>query len=225
MQTQEHELTIPLDGKTLQAFAAYPAESGCYPALVVIQEIWGLDDNLRHTCRRFAREGYATLAIDLYSGGLNAWCVFQAIRAVFSADTDNYSTRHLNNALTYLARQPSAARLGAIGFCMGGNFALALASRDQRLKAIAPFYSMTPKPLKKNVSGLCPVVGSFPEEDFMAKQGRQLAADLTQAGVPHDIKIYPGAGHSFMNESRSSFRAEAAADAWQRTLSFFGTHL
>jgi carboxymethylenebutenolidase len=108
---------------------------------------------------------------------------------------------------------------------MGGNFALALAQEDKRLKTIAPFYSITPKSLKKDVSGLCPVVGSFPEQDYTAKQGRHLAQALAQAQVPHDIKIYPGAGHSFMNDSGSSFRAEAAADAWQRTLSFFETHL
>lgn len=224
---QEHEVTIDSEGKTLRAFEAYPTEPGRHPAVVVIHEIWGLDANIRHICRRFAREGYATLAIDLYSGGLKAWCVFQAIRAVFSDDPDNYSTRHLGNALTYLAQKPyaDADRLGAIGFCMGGNFALALASRDKRLKTIAPVYSMTPKPLKKNVTGLCPVVGSFPEDDFTAKHGRQLATNLTKAGIPHDIKIYPGAGHSFMNESRSSFRAEPAADAWQRTLAFFDAHL
>jgi carboxymethylenebutenolidase len=69
------------------------------------------------------------------------------------------------------------------------------------------------------------VVGSFPENDYTAKQGRLLAQALAQAQVPHDIKIYPGAGHSFMNDSGPSFRPDAAADAWQRTLAFFETHL
>jgi carboxymethylenebutenolidase len=75
------------------------------------------------------------------------------------------------------------------------------------------------------VSGLCPVVGSFPEKDFTTKQGQQLDTDLTKATIAHDIKIYPGTKHSFMNDSGSSFNPEAAADAWQRTLAFFQRHL
>ena len=227
MQTQENEVTLSSQGQSLKAFVTYPFQPGPHPAIIVIQEILGLNDNIRRITRRFAQEGYAALAVDLYSGGFKPLCVLQTIRAVFSSSTDNYSTRHLRNVLTYLAQQPyaDADRMGAIGFCMGGNFALALAQEDKRLKTIAPFYSITPKPLKKNVSGLCPVVGSFPEKDYTARQGRQLAQALEQAQVPHDIKIYPGAGHSFMNDSGPSFRPEAAADAWQRTLAFFETHL
>ncbi len=227
MQIQENEVTLSSEGQSLKAFMAYPSQPGPHPAIVVIQEILGLNDNIRQITRRFAQEGYAALALDLYSGGFKALCVFQTVRAIFSSTTDNYSTRHLRNALTYLTQQPfaNADRLGAIGFCMGGNFALALAREDKRLKTIAPFYSITPKPLKKNVSGLCPVVGSFPEKDYTAKQGRQLAQALDQAQVPHDIKIYPGARHSFMNDSGPLYRPEAAADAWQRTLAFFETHL
>ncbi|HLK98699.1 MAG TPA: dienelactone hydrolase family protein [Hymenobacter sp.] len=227
MQTQENEVTLSSQGQPLKAFVAYPLGPGPHPSIVVIQEILGLNDNIRRITRRFAQEGYAALALDLYSGGFKPFCVFQTIRSVFSSSTDNYSTRHLHNALTYLAQQPyaDAERLGAIGFCMGGNFALALAQQDKRLKTIAPFYSITPRALKKDVSSLCPVVGSFPENDYTAKQGRLLAQALAQAQVPHDIKIYPGAGHSFMNDSGPSFRHDAAADAWQRTLAFFETHL
>ena len=227
MEIQESTITLPSEGKSLTAFLARPGGEGPYPAIVVIQEIFGLNDNIRRITSRFAREGYAALALDLYSGGFKPWCVFQSVRAVLSSDTDNYSTRHLRNAMTYLAQQPytDANRLGAIGFCMGGNFALALANEDKRLKTIAPFYSITPKPLKKDVTGLCPVVGSFPGKDFTTKQGVQLDADLKKANIVHDIKIYPGAKHSFMNDSSSAFHPEAAADAWQRTLAFFEEHL
>ncbi len=227
MSIQESNLTLPSKGHTLNAFMTHPARAGLYPAVVVIQEVYGLNDNIRGITRRFAEEGYAALAIDLYSGGLKALCVLQTIQAVLSSNTDNYATRHLGNALTYLGQQPfvDANRLGAIGFCMGGNFALALAREDKRVKSIAPFYGMTPKPLKTNVSGLCPVVGSYPEKDFTPKHGLQLDAALTAANIPHDIKIYPGAKHSFMNESQSAFNPEAAADAWHRTLTFFREHL
>ncbi|WP_020602363.1 dienelactone hydrolase family protein [Spirosoma spitsbergense] len=227
MLIQENDITLPSEGQSLKAFIARPAGAEPRPAIVVIQEIFGLNDNIRQITSRLAQEGYVALALDLYSGGFKPWCVFQSVRALLSSHTDNYGTRHLRNAMTYLSQQPYADvnRLGAIGFCMGGNFALALANEDKRLKTIAPFYSITPRPLKKDVSGLCPVVGSFPGKDFTTKQGKQLAIDLAKANIAHDIKIYPGAKHSFMNDSRSSFHPEAAADAWQRTLAFFQMHL
>lgn len=227
MEIQESTITLPSEGQSLKAFIARPAGAEPRPALLVIQEVFGLNDNIRQITSRLAQEGYAALALDLYSGGFKPWCVFQTMRAILSSSTDTYGTRHLRNAMTYLAQQPyvDANRLGAIGFCMGGNFALALAHQDKRLKTIAPFYGLTPKPLKKNVSGLCPVVGSYPGKDFTTKHGQQLDSDLTRANIAHDIKIYPGANHSFMNDSRSSFEPEAAADAWQRTLAFFQVHL
>lgn len=223
MQPAETALTIASEGQTLNAFVAHPTGAGPYPALVVIHELFGLNDNIRGICRRFAQEGYAALALDLFSGGFKALCVLRTLTATLSSTTDNYGTRHLRNALGYLGQQPyaDAKRLGAIGFCMGGNFALALANEDKRLRSIAPFYSITPKPLRTQASGLCPVVGSFPAKDITTNHGRQLDATLTEAGVPHDIKFYPGASHSFMNDSRSSYNPEAATDAWQRTLTFF----
>lgn len=227
MQLQENTLTIISEGRTIDAFAAHPVGAESLPAVVVIQEVFGLNDNIRDICRRFAEEGYAALAIDLYSGGLKVLCVLQTIRAVLSSNTDNYATRHLRNTLTYLGQQPYADtnRMGAIGFCMGGNFALALANEDKRVKTIAPFYGMTPKRLKTNVSGLCPVVASYPGKDFTAKAGRKLGAALGKTNIAHDIKIYPDAKHSFMNDTISAYSPEAAADAWKRTLAFFGEHL
>ena len=227
MQLQENTLTLISEGRSIAGFAAHPAGAESLPAVVVIQEVFGLNENIRGICRRLAGEGYAALAVDLYSGGIKILCILQTLRAVLSSNTDNYATRHLRNALTYLGQQPyaDANRLGAIGFCMGGNFALALANEDKRVKTIAPFYGLTPKPLKTNVSGLCPVVGSYPEKDFTAKQGLKLDADLALAHIPHDIKVYPDAKHSFMNDSQSSYNPNAATDAWQRTLAFFGEHL
>lgn len=227
MQLTEQTLTIASEGQSLNAFVAHPADNGPRPGIVVIHEIFGLNDNIRGITRRLAQEGYAALALDLFSGGLKALCVFRTVTATLSGSTDNYGTRHLRNALTFLAAQPyaDANRLGAIGFCMGGNFALAFADQDKRLRTIAPFYAMTPKPLKTNVANLCPVVGSYPEKDFTKAQGEQLDANLTRAGIPHDIKVYPGAGHSFMNDSRSSYNPTAATDAWVRVLAFFEQHL
>ena len=115
-------------------------------------------------------------------------------------------------------------RIGAIGFCMGGGFAIAWACTDERLKAIAPFYGANPRPLEA-VKRACPVVGSYPEKDFTAGAGRALDQALDGYGIANDIKIYPGAGHSFFNDRGRAYNNAAAADSWTRVLGFFEEHL
>ncbi|MFI4972196.1 MAG: dienelactone hydrolase family protein, partial [Hyphomicrobiales bacterium] len=117
-----------------------------------------------------------------------------------------------------------AQRMGAIGFCMGGGFAIAWACTDSRLKAIAPFYGVNPRPLEM-AKRLCPVVGSYPEKDFTARAGRSLEQVLEKNGIAHDIKVYPGARHSFFNESGHAYDKDAADDSWRRVMTFFGEHL
>src|SRR5260221_14767109 len=107
---------------------------------------------------------------------------------------------------------------------MGGSFAIAWACADNRLKAIAPYYGMNPRP-QEALNRLCPVVGSYPEQDFTAKAGKTLEVTLEQANIPHDIKIYPGAHHSFFNDQRGSYDPAAAQDSWNRVLAFFKQHI
>lgn len=107
---------------------------------------------------------------------------------------------------------------------MGGGFAIAWACTDDRLKAIAPFYGANPRPLDA-VKRVCPVVGSYPEKDFTASAGRALDEALDRHGVAHDIKFYPGAGHSFFNDRSRAHHKDSAADSWTRVLQFFGEHL
>jgi len=107
---------------------------------------------------------------------------------------------------------------------MGGGFAIAWACTDPRLKAIAPFYASNPRPLEA-VKRSCPVVGSYPERDFTANRGRKLETALEQYEIQHDIKIYPGAQHSFFNDLGSHYDPAASADSWQRVLGFFGERI
>jgi carboxymethylenebutenolidase len=139
---------------------------------------------------------------------------------------NRYGIDDLKASLTYLAklREVDPGRLGAIGFCMGGSFAIAWACTDSRLKAIAPFYGVNPRPLEV-VRRLCPVVGSYPENDFTASAGRRLDMVLDKHRVDHEIKVYPGARHSFFNDTRASYDKDAADDAWRRVLDFFATRL
>jgi carboxymethylenebutenolidase len=211
----------------LEAYLATPDGAGPFPAVVVIHEIFGLNDNIRDIARRFANEGYVALAVDLFAGRNRTVCMFRFMGGAFINSLNHQGIKDLKAALTFLTQQPGvdAQRLGAIGFCMGGGFAIGWACTDDRLKVIAPFYGMNPRPLEA-VARSCPVVGSYPEKDFTAGMGRKLDAALAGYHIEHDIKVYPDAKHSFFNDQRvSNYNAEAAADAWPRTLAFFKERL
>jgi carboxymethylenebutenolidase len=212
---------------TLEAYLTTPEGAGPFPAVVVIHEIFGLNDNIRDIARRFATEGYVALAVDLFAGRNRMVCMFRFMGGMFTNSLNHQGIKDLKAALTYLAQQPGvdAQRLGAIGFCMGGGFAIGWACSDYRLKVIAPFYGSNPRPLEA-VARSCPVVGSYPEKDFTAGMGRKLDKVLDEYHIEHDIKVYPEAKHSFFNDGRpSNYNAEASADAWPRTLAFFKERL
>jgi carboxymethylenebutenolidase len=219
-------VSFPSGHVQINAYLARPAGVGPFPAVVVIHEIYGLNENIIEIADRFANEGYIALAVDLFTGGNRAVCMFRFMGQMLLRPLNNDSLNHLKSALTYLARQPGVdgERLGAIGFCMGGGFAIAWACNDDRLKAIAPFYASNPRPFSA-VARLCPVVGSYPDTDFTTRQGKKLDVALDQYHIPHDIKIYPNSKHSFFNDQGSHYNAEAAADSWQRVLSFFKEHI
>jgi carboxymethylenebutenolidase len=227
MAIQTRDVSFVSNGHPLSGYFAGPAGTGPYPGVVVIHEIFGLNDNIKDIARRFADEGYAALAVDLFVGRNRAICMARFMAASLFGPLEHGGVKDLKAALTCLTGQPGvdAGRVGAIGFCLGGGFALAWACTDERLKVIAPFYGMAPRPIDA-VARSCPVVGSYPDPDFTTAAGRKLDEILDTADVPHDIKIYRGARHGFFNDQRpQTYNAEASADAWQRTLTFFREHI
>ena len=208
------------------AFLGMPDSSGPHPGVVVIHEAYGLNDNIKRITGRFADSGYAALAVDLFTGRNRAICMARYMTGLLVGSVNRYGIDDLKDALTFLARQPEvdADRIGAIGFCMGGGFAIAWACTDARLKAIAPFYATNPRPIDQ-ARRICAAAGSYPGNDFTARAGRALDAALTRFDIPHDIKVYPGARHSFFNDMRPSYDRNAADDAWRRVMEFFGRHL
>jgi carboxymethylenebutenolidase len=207
-------------------YMAMPDTPGPHPGVVVIHEAYGLNDNIKDITGRFADQGYVALAVDLFSGRNRAVCMARYMGGMLIGSVDRYGIADLKKALTHLSGLPEVdpERVGAIGFCMGGGFAIAWACSDKRLKAIAPFYGANPRPLNA-VERACPVVGSYPEKDFTAGAGRALDAALDRHGIAHEIKIYPGAGHSFFNDRGRAYNESAAADSWTRVLGFFEEHL
>jgi carboxymethylenebutenolidase len=226
MAERTENVTFPAATGPLTGYLALPDGSGPFPGLVGIHELNGLSDNMRDIARRLAREGYATLVVDLYAGRNPARCMARLISGLLFNPLDHDGIHDLRAALDMLAARPEvdASRLGAIGFCMGGSFAIAWACTDARLHAIAPFYAWHPRPLEA-VRRACPIVGSYPRIDHTARSGRKLAAALREYQIPHDIKIYAGAKHSFFNDQGPDHDPAASADAWARTLAFFRQRL
>lgn len=209
-----------------EGYLVRPEGDGPFPGVVIIHEIYGLSENIKDIAHRFADEGYVALAIDLFAGRNRTVCMFRFMGQMMFSSLNNSSIDDLKSSLTYLKQQPGvdAQRLGAIGFCMGGGFAIAWATSDSRLKAIAPYYGSNPRPLQA-VERLCPVVGSYPGKDFTAPQGQKLAIELDRYNIAHDIKIYPDAKHSFFNDKGSHYNEKAAKDSWQRVMAFFREHV
>ena len=207
-------------------FLALPDGNDSHPGVVIIHEAYGLNDNIKDIAGRFAEQGYAALAVDLFGDRNKAVCMARFMTGMLIGSVQRYGIADLKASLTYLAAMPEVdpERIGAVGYCMGGSFAIAWACTDDRLKVIAPYYAANPRPLDA-VRRLCPVVGSYPEKDFTTKAGRALDSALEQYQIAHDIKIYPGAGHSFFNDRARAYNKAAAEDSWARVLGFFATHL
>lgn len=228
MELITQSINIPGGTPGLSGYLAYPSGGGTYPGLIVIHEAFGLNDNIRGITERFANEGYAALAVDLFAGRNRMVCMFRFFSDMFMNSLNHNGIQDLKVALTHLQNQPMVDKdhVGAVGFCMGGGFAIAWACSDERLKVIAPFYGIAPRPVDA-VARSCPVVASWPEKDFTAAGGHNIETELSKNNIPHDIKFYPGATHSFFN-GRRDIKPEnqaAAADSWERVMDFFKTQL
>ena len=210
--------------KTSAYLATPPAGKG--PGIIVIQEWWGLVGHIKNVCDRFAGEGFTALAPDMYHGKTanepdGAQKLFMALN-IAQAEKD------LRGAAQYLAEYSATQKLGAVGFCMGGQLALFAATLNPRVGACVNFYGIHPNvtPDYSKLSG--PVLGLFAENDaFVTPQvARDTEAAITKAGRQSEIHIYPGANHAFFNDERpDAYNKPAAEDAWKRTLAFFRRHL
>jgi len=235
------EIDLPTDNDGasagLRGILGIPAGDGPWPAVVVVHEIFGIDDEMRKQVEYLASLGYLALMPDLFSAGGFRRCISATMRSLSSGTGAAYVDIEVaRDAL--LARSDCTGAIGVIGFCMGGGFALMAANRG--FDAAAVNYGMLPKDLDLAVAGACPVVTSYGGSDVTLKGATaKLDAALTRQGVPHDSKEYPGAGHVFMNDRLSgpgwlrpivrtlNFgpKPEAAADAWRRIDDFFTRYL
>ncbi|MBI4498147.1 MAG: dienelactone hydrolase family protein [Chloroflexi bacterium] len=218
---------FPSNGHTTSGYLAKPQGDGPFPGVIVIQEWWGLDAHIKEVAERFAREGFVALAPDLFHGKVTSE-PDEARKLVMGLDRER-AMRELDATAAYLQGQPYLAgtTVGAVGFCLGGGLSLMMGIRSQRCGAAVIFYGGNPSPLDQVQDLSCPVLGLYGEADQGIPPARvnELETTLHRYGKEHELHIYPEAPHAFFNDQRASYRPEAAADAWRRTLRFFRAHL
>lgn len=231
-------ITVPGSSSAPQLeahLAVPPVGTGPWPGVVVLHEAFGLTIDIRQQADRLAAGGYLALAPNLFSAGGALRCLRSTFSALLSGEGKALGDIEASRA--FLAgRDDCTGRVGVIGFCMGGGFALLAAARG--FHAAAPNYGILPKDAAEILRGACPIVASYGKRDRgLRGAADRLAGALAEAGVDHDVKEYPHAGHSFMNRHNAGpftvlervagfgYHQPSAEDAWARILRFFDTHL
>ncbi|MDT4909432.1 MAG: carboxymethylenebutenolidase [Pseudonocardiales bacterium] len=230
------DLESPLGSQSLTAYVAYPAANGPRPGVVALHEVFGLDDVMRRQADRLAAAGYLTIAPDLFSDGGPRRCLVSTFRSMATGRGKAFAD--IEASRQWLLEQPDCTgKVGVIGFCMGGAFALVTSTTG--FDVASANYGMVPRHAEQALAGACPIVASYGRWDGMVGMAGKLERTLTTLGIEHDVKTYPNAGHSFLNDApngpvplrplmkvlKVGPEPAAAADAWRRIEAFFAKHL
>ena len=225
----EETVTFKSGDETASGFLVTPAGKGPWPAVIVIQEWWGLNDWVKDQARALAKEGYLALAVDLYRGKVAT--KEEDAHQLMSGLPPDRALRDLKAAFAYLQGRPDVKkdRIGSIGWCMGGRYSLQLATEEPTLAAVVAYYGAPPTDPAAIALIQAPVLGNYGALDKGPAPDAVKAFEqaMKKAGKSVDVKLYEGAGHAFANVNNpwGGYREAAAKDAWARTLAFFAKHL
>jgi carboxymethylenebutenolidase len=225
------DLTMYVLGDPLPGYLAMPDRAGPWAGVVVLHEAFGLNDDIRRITDRVAQMGYLAVAPDLLANG-RIRCLARLFRDVQKGSGE--SVDRVETVVEWLtARTDCTGKVGIVGFCIGGSVAFLLGCKPG-VDVTAPNYGKTPR--VDRLAESCPVVASYGGRDRMfAKEAAKATVGLTAAGIEHDVRLYPEAGHSFMNQPEghtvmlaltrplmsAGFRRDDAEDAWSRIEAFF----
>jgi carboxymethylenebutenolidase len=227
MSRAGREIEFASDGERVRGYLALPPR-GSGPAVLVLQEWWGLVDHIRDVCDRLARAGFVALAPDLYRGE-TATDPDRAGRLMMDLELPR-AARDLDGAVAALLGETATAggSVGVIGFCMGGQLALFAGTRNRRIGAVVDCYGIHPN-VKLDLAGLvAPVLGIFAERDEFVPPdaARKLESELRAAGKRCSFTLFPGVGHAFLNDSRpDAYDAASAERAWGMLVAFLRAEL
>ncbi|MFD8498443.1 dienelactone hydrolase family protein [Amycolatopsis sp. NPDC059657] len=227
-------MRIPVAEGTIEGYLAEPEGEGPFPGVVVIHDVLGHGEDARRITDRFAKDGYLALSPNMYSRGGALRCIRGVFRDQFRGSGQAFDD--IEAARKALIDRPDCTgKVGIVGFCMGGGFALVAAAGE--FDASAPYYGFLPKNLSV-LDDACPIVASYGKKDLgLRGAAAKLENELSSRGIPHDVKEYPDCGHSFANRMKPgmmttlakitgmSYHEASAEDAWSRVLAFFSEHL
>jgi carboxymethylenebutenolidase len=230
----DEQLAIEAAGLTIPVEIFRPAAAPPTPAVLVLHEIFGLNDDIRRIARRFADNGYLAAAPDFLHTGWYLGCIVRAATDLRRGAGSTVAV--LEAVIETVAARPDVGKVGAAGFCMGGGYALLLGTR-QRVDAAGVFYGDVRS--EEEIARACPLTGGYGGRDrIFGPQGRQLIERSRATGRDDDVVVYEDAGHSYMSDAEHPFLAmltrplmavgydhSAAEDSWRRMLAFFARHL
>jgi carboxymethylenebutenolidase len=223
------EVEVPGEQGAISAYQAQPRGGGPFAAILLIHENRGLTEHIRDVARRFAKVGYAGLAVDLLSrvGGTAQFADESEVTTAISRLDQDGVISDLRSSVTWLEKQSyvQQGRIGAIGWCWGGGQTWRLATEEPRLAAAVAFYG--PNPPLENVPNIqAAVLGIYGGEDRrITDQEPELEQALAEAGKTYEMKVFEGANHAFFNDTGQRFDPEAAREAWAYTLGWFDKYL
>jgi carboxymethylenebutenolidase len=223
-----HLIDFPINTHTIPGYLAQPDDNHAHPAIVVIQEWWGLVPHIKDVAERFAREGFIALAPDLYHG--HAADEPDEARKLAMALDANRAVQEIAAAARYLKKLDNVApkMIGTIGWCMGGGLSLSAAAHSADLIGATVAFYGRPLTAGDTAKLQAPVLGLYAEHDhgIPVEAVHAFEDELKKQRVPHEIHLYPGVQHAFFNDTRPHiYNAAAAGDAWQKTLAWFREYL
>ena len=220
---ETESMQIPYFGD-VNGFLAKPVESGKYPAVVMIHEWWGLNDNIKEMAQKLASQGYIVLAVDLYNNKVGT--TSEEARQLMTSFDGDEGIENMNSAIRFLKSEYSVDKIGSIGWCFGGGQSLNLAVNSD-LDATVMYYGQVISESEKLSNISWPLLGIFAELDqgIPPKAVREFESSLDELGIKNEIIIYPEVNHAFANPSGDRYSPQEAKDAWNKTLEFFNNNL
>lgn len=215
--------------ENINGYLAQPSQEGSYPAVVMIHEWWGLNDNVKDMARLLANEGYVVLAVDIYEGEVAETSDQAGKLAGAARENVEKSVANMRSAVEYLKTLENVKKesIGSMGWCFGGQQSLNLALNSDDLAATVIYYGNLTDDKEQLQSINWPVLGIFGAEDtgIPVESVNAFETALNELGVENNIHIYEGVGHAFANPSGTRYAPEETVDAWNKTVEFLNENL